>query len=384
MESNSYLENRFCVYGHVLDGVVRYVGEGTLKRAYQSSRSSQKNWQNTFNDKDFEVVIFEQGLTKEESCRIELEYIKKYADTIINKITNSLRPIPIDYAEVSASVYYDETSPTFLRWVTGNKKYKAGDIAGHISKRESGYVDVTINDRLYRAHRVIWVLFNKTLTPDETIDHISGDRADNRIINLRAVSSRENNRNRLLTPASTGLRNIREVFAGTGLSSFEVVWTNNEIRSQQSFNIRKLGGIENALKSAYAFRDELILAGELPDRLKDGEPSLDAVIGRLTEYKLSAKVGELKRLPKTGLRFIDAKLYRGCFYGLTVRWSSCSKITSKMFVMKNGLENCIDAAYSFRDSLIASGIHNENIKDGEYSKEDAINLIKQNFKVVGD
>lgn len=71
-----------------------------------------------------------------------------------------------------------------------NKKF-ANKKAGCL--RKDGYLCVIISGRRHLSHRVIWVMtygFNP-----EFIDHINGDRSDNRIENLNAVSQKENNRN---------------------------------------------------------------------------------------------------------------------------------------------------------------------------------------------
>lgn len=54
-----------------------------------------------------------------------------------------------------------------------------------------GYFVGAIYYRLHRAHRVIWAL-NYGEWPGSYIDHINGDKQDNRIENLRVVSHREN------------------------------------------------------------------------------------------------------------------------------------------------------------------------------------------------
>jgi hypothetical protein len=48
-----------------------------------------------------------------------------------------------------------------------------------------------------RAHRAIWIIAHGKL-PDQ-IDHINGDRRDNRLCNLRSVSKLENGRNQSLS-----------------------------------------------------------------------------------------------------------------------------------------------------------------------------------------
>ena len=56
-----------------------------------------------------------------------------------------------------------------------------------------GYVATEIDSKYFLLHRLIWQLFN-TETPDE-IDHINGNRSDNRIENLRNVSRFQNMNN---------------------------------------------------------------------------------------------------------------------------------------------------------------------------------------------
>jgi hypothetical protein len=79
---------------------------------------------------------------------------------------------------------------TKRHWSVWNARY-AGKPALNCLK--NGYRVGAINDRLMRQHRVIW----KWMTgqePDE-IDHINGNRADNRWANLRSVTHKENTRN---------------------------------------------------------------------------------------------------------------------------------------------------------------------------------------------
>lgn len=63
----------------------------------------------------------------------------------------------------------------------------------------------------YLAHRIIWKWWHGT--EPETIDHISGDKTDNRIANLRSVSVRDNARNvpmpKSNTSGETGIRRCK-------------------------------------------------------------------------------------------------------------------------------------------------------------------------------
>lgn len=68
-----------------------------------------------------------------------------------------------------------------------------GNAAGTL-KNSDGYLNVKIDNRLYRGHRLAW-LYVYGVWPAGQIDHINGVRADNRIANLRDVSSKENTHN---------------------------------------------------------------------------------------------------------------------------------------------------------------------------------------------
>lgn len=69
----------------------------------------------------------------------------------------------------------------------------AGKSAGH-KRRDTGYVIVVINGTQHKGHRLAW-LYVYGRWPEHGIDHINGDRSDNRIQNLRDVPPRTNSEN---------------------------------------------------------------------------------------------------------------------------------------------------------------------------------------------
>jgi hypothetical protein len=75
------------------------------------------------------------------------------------------------------------------RW---NGNWAGREALAHLS--QSGALDGSIFARQVLAHRVAWAIYYGEW-PKKHIDHINGDRADNRISNLRDVTGTENNRN---------------------------------------------------------------------------------------------------------------------------------------------------------------------------------------------
>lgn len=71
-----------------------------------------------------------------------------------------------------------------------------GAIAGSIS--DSGYIRIQIGHKLYQAHRLAWQYMTGE-NPVNQIDHIDGDRVNNKFSNLREASARQNNYNAVST-----------------------------------------------------------------------------------------------------------------------------------------------------------------------------------------
>ncbi len=70
----------------------------------------------------------------------------------------------------------------------------AGKVAGCITK-STGYRVIRIDDLLYFAHRLIYALHHGVCPSDLQIDHIDGNKPNNRVENLRLATSAENSQN---------------------------------------------------------------------------------------------------------------------------------------------------------------------------------------------
>lgn len=82
-----------------------------------------------------------------------------------------------------------------LTWLkdVGKGRHKRGDEVRRM--HSDGYLCFGLGGKTYLAHRVVWLLTNGSW-PTADVDHINGDRCDNRISNLRDVSRSVNLQNR--------------------------------------------------------------------------------------------------------------------------------------------------------------------------------------------
>lgn len=80
------------------------------------------------------------------------------------------------------------------------RKVTPGSVAGCDSAHR--YIRIKIDGKTYYAHRLAWLYVYGSL-PEHEIDHINGNPKDNRIQNLRCVTSQQNKFNRRANKNST-------------------------------------------------------------------------------------------------------------------------------------------------------------------------------------
>lgn len=95
--------------------------------------------------------------------------------------------------ELRRLLAYDPDTGVFVWMVRPARRVTVGAVAGCTDAK--GYRSIQIDGTQYYAHRLAWLHVHGVL-PVADIDHINGDRSDNRMCNLRAATRVENSANR--------------------------------------------------------------------------------------------------------------------------------------------------------------------------------------------
>lgn len=85
---------------------------------------------------------------------------------------------------------YNPDTGVFTRKISGRGRgWQRSGSTGFNSGR--GYIKIFLDGKVYFAHRLAWFMTYGSW-PEAEIDHINGDRSDNRLCNLRVASSSQN------------------------------------------------------------------------------------------------------------------------------------------------------------------------------------------------
>ncbi len=96
---------------------------------------------------------------------------------------------------LNSLLYYDNEEGT-LHWLPqkgkrcNNTKARAGCFT------TKGYRIIRIDDKLYKEHRIIWVMHNGLISGNLDIDHIDRNPGNNKLENLRLATRSLNNINK--------------------------------------------------------------------------------------------------------------------------------------------------------------------------------------------
>ena len=90
------------------------------------------------------------------------------------------------------------------------------------SKHHSGYMHFRMNGKVIYTHRAIMLAFKGECPSGKEVDHVNGDRCDNRLCNLRYVTRTENVRNPI----------TRKRFLDGTRNASQELWKNDEYRKK--------------------------------------------------------------------------------------------------------------------------------------------------------
>lgn len=105
-------------------------------------------------------------------------------------------------------LHYNQETGAFTRNIAQQGR-SAGSVAGAPQNR--GYIAIGLDYKKYLAHRLAW-LYATGDWPANDIDHINGDRKDNRIANLRDVTVGVNNQNIRKTRSDNKISGVTGVY----------------------------------------------------------------------------------------------------------------------------------------------------------------------------
>ncbi len=111
---------------------------------------------------------------------------------------------------VNFEEYFRYTEDGNLVWVVRRgQRGKVGSVAG---SKKGRYMSVTLLGSSYPVHHIIWYLHHGHLpdySKDEVIDHIDRNPFNNRIENLRLVTTSQNQQNtKVRKDSSTGVKGV--------------------------------------------------------------------------------------------------------------------------------------------------------------------------------
>lgn len=247
----------YYVYGHYtkVGNNLFYIGKGRGKRK-DSKHSRSISWNNFVEENEWYSCILFSGLTEQDALRKESLMLESFdGTTLVNRIKSSATHA-INYEDFNKYFYYDETSPTGLRWKIHNgqrnhSKRLAGDVAGYLSKgskyNECAY-RVGLLGKEFKVHRIVYCLVHKRLDQNLVIDHVDGNPLNNKIENLRETTQIRNCRNsKKRSDNITGATCVTFVVdRHTGKTYCKASYLPpNEKRKSKFFSVEKYGILES-------------------------------------------------------------------------------------------------------------------------------------------
>lgn len=153
----------------------------------------------------------------------------------------------------------------------------------------NGYIRISINDKVYSAHVLVWEAFNGFKPDNMVIDHIDGNRANNHIDNLRLVNQSEDMKN--MYTNGNGYRVPVKQYDKNGkyLNSFESFRTAAEAVQGSEYAIRQAVERRGTSKGYFWTKDsDNITIEEVLRTTASGKPKKSYI--SVSQYNLEGKL----------------------------------------------------------------------------------------------
>ena len=137
---------------------------------------------------------------------------------------------------------YDPATGVFRWRVSNSNRVTVGSKAGCLCKRH-GYIVIGVNGQVLGAHRLAWLWMTGEM-PSGLVDHVNGNRQENRWDNLRLASQSDNLCNR------GKQKNNTSGFKGVNRHSQSGKW---EARITKNKVTKRLGLFDSAIDAANAY-----------------------------------------------------------------------------------------------------------------------------------
>lgn len=121
---------------------------------------------------------------------------------------------------------------------SNNSRIELGQIAG--TKTNESYINIMINRKSYRLHRLIWIYHNGDIPDNMVIDHINGDVEDNRIENLQILTHTQNLHKQKLS------KNNKSGFKGVSFNKRRNQWVARIACNNKKIYIGEFSDIKDA------------------------------------------------------------------------------------------------------------------------------------------
>lgn len=230
------------------NGVIFYVGKGRGDR-YKTKTNRSLSWNEKVKN-GYSYEFYSENLDEATALLVEADLIRSLKGLINNIPTGNL-PFTQEYYLEHFKV--DDTSPSgIVRINTGsdNSKPSFGFIHNCQGRK---YWRIKFKSRTVLLHRLIWILTNGDIPNGCVIDHIDGDGLNNKLENLRSVTTSINNKNKAISRNNSS--GVTGVYLGKGHYKV-VIRINGQVKRTKYFST--LDDPLNAFTLACEWRKEQI------------------------------------------------------------------------------------------------------------------------------